>query len=217
MTLRKRPGSTRLAVTVVMPSVNESRADETVKILKKRAGLEAHYVVALDTQRDGFIATTNRVSDSCTSEYIVYLAEDAFPGSRWLWHAYQKMETENLNLVAFDDGKWEGKIASFGMVRLSWSRRIYGAGVFFQQYRGHRADKELTIIAKAQGSFGYCPQATLVEYDREKPFRVRESDNPNFDQTDRDLFNARVKTGFGGLLSDFQTEAVLAEYPEIRI
>ena len=201
---------------MILPAVDKARASETVNLLKKRAGMEASYVIALDNNRDGFITVTNTVAESCTSRFIVYLAEDAFPGARWLWHAHQKMESEQLNLLAFNDGKWEGKIASFGMVRLSWSRDVYGSGVFFSEYMGHRADKELTIIAKAQGCFGYSPEATLIEYDLQKPFRTRERDNPNFDPRDRDLFNARVRTGFGGILTASEIKNTLGSYPEIR-
>lgn len=204
-------------VTIVLPALSKTKASETVELLRHRAGMEANYVIAVDHTRAGFIATVNRVAQSCPSDYVVYLAEDAFPGSRWLWHAYQRVQSEQLDLLAFNDGKWEGKIASFGMVRLSWSRGLYGSGVFFSEYLSHRADKELTIIAKAQGRFGYSPEATLVEYDTRKPFRVRERDNPNFDPKDRDLFNARVRTGFGGILSTSEMRLMMETYPELSI
>jgi lipopolysaccharide biosynthesis protein/GT2 family glycosyltransferase len=181
-------------IVVIMPCIDAETGMKTAEILYRRAGMPCTILVVLDTLRQGFIKTLNQTAVRVTTTYIVYLAQDAWPGRGWLKCAYESLERSGKGLLAFNDGKWQGKIASFGMVRLSWVKTIYNGNVFFPGYRLHGADNELTEIARFQGMYQYNPECTLMEYDPDKDFG---GSNPK----DKALFEARLQQDFDGMTS----------------
>jgi glycosyltransferase involved in cell wall biosynthesis len=187
-------------VAVVMPSIDVAKALDTARLLVKRAGMATRIFVVEDTLRQGFIKTLNQAAARLDVRYVVYLAEDAFPGVDWLKLAYDQLEETGKGLLAFNCGKWRGRVAAFGMVRKVWVKSLYGGPVLFSSYKAHRADNELTAIARAVDQFVYCPDAVLVELDARKAFRVAESDASNFTMDDKRLFIDRFNNGFGGLV-----------------
>ena len=89
-----------------------------------------------------------------------------------------------------------------GLCQVLW--QIAGGGasplpdLFFPGYISHRADNELTVVARAQGCFAYDPGCLMVEVDYEKPFRKREDLAKNFHEVDRELFEDRFASCFDG-------------------
>tara|TARA_B100000700_G_C15060238_1_gene865294 strand:- start:852 stop:3278 length:2427 start_codon:yes stop_codon:yes gene_type:complete len=199
-------------ICVVMPCINEQEGIEAAKLLKRTSGIDADFVVALDTQYQGFIKTLNQTARLSAAKYIVYLAEDAVPGHHWLRTAYEKLEQANKSVLAFNCGKWHGRIAAFGMVRKDWVYQYYGDCILYEGYRSHRADNELTVIARACDQFIYAPDAILLENDKRKDFKKNESEASNFTEEDKNLFKKRFKNGFGGLLDYSLYEALHDEY-----
>lgn len=197
-------------VAVIMPSINVEKGMGTARQLILYAGMSAKIFVVEDTLRQGFIKTLNETAARISSKYLVYLAEDALPGIGWLKTAHRRLEENGKGLLAFNCGVWHGRIAAFGMVRTEWVRKLYGGPIFFPGYRAHRADNELTVIARVTDEYIYCPEALLVEYDRERVFRKREADALNFTPHDRDLFIERYNAGFYGL-APFRRLRPLAE------
>jgi tetratricopeptide (TPR) repeat protein len=181
-------------VTIIMPCIDTKKAMETAYILSRRAGMYCKILVVYDTLRQGFIKTLNDTAARVACRYIVYLAEDAFPGRNWLRSAYESLEKSGKGLLAFNDGKWSGKIASFGMVRTDWVKTLYNGKVFCPHYRSHAADNELTVIARALGMHLYNPECTLVEHDFKKDFA---GSNPQ----DYEIFKQRFLEGFDSLIS----------------
>jgi GT2 family glycosyltransferase len=181
-------------IVVIMPCIDSKTGIKTAEILYQRAGMPCTILVVLDTLRQGFIKTLNQTAVRVTAKYIVYLAQDAWPGRGWLKCAYESLERSGKGLLAFNDGKWQGKIASFGMVRLSWVKTIYNGNVFFPGYRLHGADNELTEIARFQGVYQYNPECTLMEYDPDK-------DSGGSNPKDKALFEARLQQDFDGMTS----------------
>lgn len=178
-------------VVVIMPALDRDKALGAARILIERSGLkEFCLIIALDDRRVGFVSVVNEVYRLTNFKYLVYLAEDAFPGRYWLRRAYDLMESSNGGLLAFNDGKWFGEYAAFGMVRKSWVERVYEADLFFPTYHSHFADVELTKIAERDGQLIYDPNAVLVEVDFSKGLHWRAN------QEDQVLYFDRLKKGF---------------------
>jgi glycosyltransferase involved in cell wall biosynthesis len=199
-------------VAIVMPSIDTATALATARLLVRRAGLGTTVFVVEDTLRQGFIRTLNATAARLDVKYVVYLAEDAFPGVDWLKLAHDHLEHSGKGLLAFNDGKWKGRIAAFGMVRKAWVATLYGGPVLYPDYRSHRADNELTAIARATDQFIYAPECVLTEIDARKAFRTSEAEAGNFTEDDKRLFILRFDAGFDGLAPQPRLEALRDEY-----
>jgi glycosyltransferase involved in cell wall biosynthesis len=199
-------------VAIVMPSIDTATALATARLLVRRAGLDTTVFIVEDTLRQGFIRTLNATAARLEVRYVVYLAEDAFPGADWLKLAHARLEDSGKGLLAFNCGKWHGRIAAFGMVRTAWVETLYGGPVLYPAYRSHRADNEVTVIARATDQFVYAPDCVLTEIDARKAFRTSEAEAGNFTEDDKRLFIHRFDTGFDGLAPQPELEALRDEY-----
>jgi hypothetical protein len=218
-----RVSATRLAdlkideaceVAVIMPSTDAIKAQETARLLAGRAGMACRILVVQDTLRQGFIKTLNAAAGRLSAKYVVYVAQDAFPGADWLKIAYERLEESGKGLLAFNDGKWHGRIAGFGMVRKSWVDGLYGGPILNPSYHGHKADNELTVIARATDQYLYEPNATLIEYDVAKALKRRDKGAIEGDKEDRAIFRKRFRKGFDGLVD---ADALLPLAEEYRV
>ena len=180
-------------ISVIMPCINREAGLRAAKLLRSRAGMEADFVVVVDSRREGFIRTLNVAARRTEAEYVVYLAEDAFPGEDWLATASSAMRDSGSKLLAFNCGKWHGRVAAFGMVNRSWAYSLYGDQILFEGYKSHRADNEITVIARAMKVYVYCPAAVLIENDAKKDFHRAENDAANFTEVDKRLFRDDLK------------------------
>jgi hypothetical protein len=192
-------------VLVIMPSIRVRKAVRAARTLIERAGMSCTVLIVRDSPRRGFVAACNAAVERSAAKYVVYLAEDAFPGLDWLRLAHEALERSGKGLLGFNDGKWRGRIAAFGMVRLDWVRPIYGGPLFYPGYVAHKADNELTVIARAQDRYVYDPDCTLFEYDPGKVFGGRFKD-------DRATFRARFRSGFDGLIPIEKLAPLAREY-----
>lgn len=196
-------------VAVIMPCIDAVKGFDTAQFLIHRAGMECAVILAYDSKRLGFIKILNEIAAKTDVAYVVYLAQDAYPGRDWLKIAYENLKSSGKGLLAFNDGKWHGQIASFGLVKKAWIQRLYGDNILFPQYKSHAADMELTVIARVNGMFVYEPRSVLVEVDRGKDFR--DGSNPY----DNQLFKNRFLNGFYGLVSYEGVEALTEEYSRL--
>ncbi|MGQ7244749.1 O-linked N-acetylglucosamine transferase family protein [Salinicola sp. V024] len=185
------PSNNGHEISVIMPCINLEEGVKTAAILHARSAKKCHIYIIIDDIRLGFISTANTVFNKLSSKYVVYLAQDAFPGMHWLDIAYKTMEKSKKGLLAFNDGKWAGSIASFGMVRSSWVSKIYSQGLFFDEYNSHCADDEITEIAQMTNQFIYDSNSVLIEIDYNKAL------TGGGNKHDRDLLNNRRKNTFG--------------------
>ena len=180
-------------VAIIMPCTDVEEGQKTAETLHRRAGMPCNIFIVHDTIHQGFVKTLNQTAARISAKYIVYLAQDAWPSRGWLKCAFDSLEKSGKGLLAFNDGKWSGHIASFGMVRTSWLRDLYSGDIFYPGYHSHAADNELTVIARVQDMHVYNPECTLVEHDPDKDFG---GSNP----VDRKLFKRRFIQGFDGLV-----------------
>ena len=175
---------------VVMPFINAAQARRTSQQLAKRAGCSGVLLAVHDDHRDGFVNLINRAFAASQSATFAYTAEDAFAGRDWLAIARKTLERENGGLAAFNDGKWAGQMASFGLAERGWAKSVYGGPIFFPDYHSHYADTELSVIARSQNKYTYNANAVLIELDYDK-------EEKNINVIDRDIFNERKNKNFG--------------------
>ncbi len=171
-------------VAVIMPATNISQAIEAARRMIAFAQYPFRMIIALDTVRGGFIKTLNSVAQKVNAEFVVYVAQDSLAGDGWLKIAMNHLTENNKSLFAFNDGQYHGKLAQFGAVRMRFSEKFYGYGnVFFKEYHSHRADNELTLIARLTNQFSYSPDALVLEVE----YRLNKVINPE----DIELYSKR--------------------------
>lgn len=183
------------SVIMAMPALDEGIARRCAELMARRAGdtPDGLVLVLLDHAREGYIRLVNRAFARCRCDYFGYVAEDAFAGRGWLQLALLALRQRQAKLLAFNDGKWLGKMASFGLAEHAWAASLYDGDFFHPAYRQHYADYELSRIAQHQRVFAFEPASVLLEVDWEK-------DGKRPDQDDKALFRSREASGFGGLI-----------------
>ena len=190
-------------VLVVLPFTRAAAARRAAQLMAGRAETPGLILCIFDEglppsppgQAAGFVALANMAFRQSESPWFCYAAQDAFAGRRWLALAVSALERRNGALLAFNDGKWQGQLAAFGLVRRHWAEQLYNGDLFFPGYRSHYADVELTVLALQQQGLVYEPNSLLVEVDWQK-------DSSSVNAGDRALYRARAKTGFDGRISD---------------
>lgn len=180
-----------------MPSTDEEMANSTADVLVSRAGVPAQVLIVSDDLEQGSAVALNHICQHTVCAAMAYVAQDVFPGRLWLKRALTLLAQSKTGLVAFNDGKWCGEIASYGLLKTQWVRKIYGGGLFFKGYKQHYGDVELSLIARSAGAFSYDPHAVLIEIDPDK-------DHKSVNESDRELFSNRKLSGFDGKVKDMR-------------
>ena len=180
---------------MVMPCTDVVAAQRAMDLACARAQAEGLMVAVLDSERMGFVALANRVFRASQSPWFGYLAQDAFAGRDWMALALKALQKPSAALLGFNDGKWHGQLASFGLASRAWAQTVYGGDLFFPGYRSHFADVELTLVARQQGAYVYEPDSVLMEVDWGK-------DRATLHADDRSLFQTRIRQGLGQRVSD---------------
>ena len=179
----------------VMPFIDRAMAERSARQLAGRAQGAGLVLAVEDVHRLGFVAIANLAFRATTSTFFGYVAQDCFSGRRWLARALSALSEPDAGLLGFNDGKWSGALASFGMVRRTWAQGNYGGDLFFPGYVRHFADAELTVLAMQARRYCYDPECLLIEVDWEKE---RSPVNP----ADRALYRERAAGGFEGRVRD---------------
>lgn len=170
----------------VMPFIDQDQATKATKILSQRANFSNAVLVAIyDSNRDGFINAANQVYRLTESELFGYLASDAFPCRKWLEYSVSAFERNDIGLLGYNDGKWLGSLAAFGLAKRDWLADYYTNGVFHPGYHSHFADTELSVLAHATKKFGYNPNIVVMEVDYDK-------DSKPVNHRDQVLFKERM-------------------------
>jgi hypothetical protein len=181
-------------VLVAMPFIHADYAQRAAKLMASRANAPGMILCIHDEKEEGFITLINRAFSKTQSAYFAYVAQDAFAGKDWLKEALSAMGDQK-HFLGFNDGKWAGALAGFGLARRSWAAQNYSGNFFYPDYKRHYADAELTLLAMQAGAYAYEPSSLLVEVDWDK-------DGSSVDPNDRTLFLERKKTGFDGKVTN---------------
>lgn len=174
-------------IAVLMPCIDRELGTKVMQQLADNAGLEADYHLLMDDERKGFTYKINEFVTLYPKEYdfYIYTAQDAFGGKNWLLEAYTTMRDTGKGVLAFNDNKWNGKLAAFGMVRASYKKP------FFEScYHTHYADTELSVAATVDGQLCYNPKAIMFEVDYDKKKK-------SVNKRDKELFKKRQKKYYG--------------------
>jgi hypothetical protein len=183
------------APLVVMPFTDAALAQRAAAQLARRAGCDGLLLAVHDAARAGFVAVVNRVFRASASASLAYVAQDAFAGRDWLARGVAALARDAGGLLAFNDGKWRGALAAFGLADRGWAAANYGGDLFHPGYRSHFADAELSVLALAAGRHRYDPESLLVEVDWDKEAKA-------VDAGDRAAYRARAAAGFDGRVRD---------------
>ena len=181
---------------MVLPYTDEAMAVRAGELACKRAGVSGGLVLAVhDAQRQGFVKTVNQVFAASQGQWFGYMAQDAFAGRDWMAIALRVLQERQGVLLGFNDGKWHGALAGFGMARRAWAQANYDGSFFNTAYNRHFADVELTLLAMQAKRYVYAPQSVLVEVDWGK-------DAASVHGADRQVFHARLAQGLDGRVTD---------------
>jgi len=181
-------------VLVVIPFTQYELAQKAAQLMAARAEAPGLILGIDDSKKVGFIHLVNQVFTQSHSAYFAYTAQDAFAGRGWLNLGLKAMG-DHSGFLGFNDGKWAGALAGFGLARRSWAMKNYDGQFFYPQYHRHFADAELTLLALQDKQYAYDPNSVLVEVDWNK-------DTAPIHQADRNLFLERRKSGFDGRVLD---------------
>ena len=119
------PGSVVVSGSVmVMPFTNAELANQAAKVMSERADSSGLIWAILDVQKVGFVQVVNAAFTASQSTWFGYVAQDAFAGRRWLALALEALG-DRKGLLGFNDGKWAGALAAFGIARRSWAQQNY--------------------------------------------------------------------------------------------
>ncbi len=185
-------------ITMVLPWINQKQAFSAAEILLARAGLPFDLILIQDDQHLGPSAILNAAFQKSRADLFGYLAQDAFPSRNWLAQGAAAIKKTSAGLLAFNDGKWAGQIAAFGLANRKWVNSIYGGrSLFYSGYQQHYGDVELSLIARQQKRLVYDGNAVMMEIDFSKESRT-------VNLKDRECFAARKLTGFDGRVTDSQ-------------
>ena len=209
---------------MVMPYTQIEEAKRSLSLAGQRAGadIKGLLIGAEDSLGLGFIKVVNLIFKHTQSPWFGYMAQDAFAGRQWMELALKALSasitssissTSNYKsppdratpeqapgwgggkFLGFNDGKWHGALAGFGLASRAWADNNYGGDFFQPSYKSHYADTELTLLALQEGVYVYEPASLLVEVDWGK-----ESSKVN--PEDRALFKQRSLSGFDARVSE---------------
>jgi hypothetical protein len=173
---------------VVLPYTNLGQAEQAAQLMASRAGSSGLLLAVHDEDRAGFIRMVNLAFQKTHSTHFGYVAQDAFAGRQWLRLAVEALGGERV-LLGFNDGKWAGALAGFGLAQRAWAQGNYAGSFFYPGYQRHYADAELTLCAMQCGKYAYDANSVLLEVDWQK-------DQSQVDAADRQLFLERKASGF---------------------
>jgi hypothetical protein len=179
-----------------MSYIDTELAKKASEVMKRRTKQEGLLLFVEDDMRLGFIMVTNLVYAKTTSRYFVYTAQDAFAGEFWLDYGLDTIKKSKCGLLAFNDGRFFGKIAVFGLADRQWVNTIYGKFIFHHQYKSHFADTELSVIAAQTQNLVFNSNAILLEVDYEKHLHGNNQD-------DHKLYIERANNGFDNRIASF--------------
>jgi len=177
-------------VVIALPFTKAIQAQQAAKLMAQRANYHGMILSVHDEEGIGFNAIVNLIFKATQSTYFAYVAQDAFAGRDWLKLAVEALGEQQC-LIGFNDGKWAGALAGFGLARRAWAQTNYQGDFFHPAYQRHYADAELTLLALQAGLYAYDANSVLVEVDWNK-------DGASVHPADRVLFAQRKAARFDG-------------------
>lgn len=165
-------GGEASTVDVVIPTTDLTQARRCAFWMAQRAGAPARYLLLRDDARVGVYNVLNRAFAALGGDYFVWVPQDSFASQGWLRLALDRLQATDKGLLAFNDGKWSGQIATTGMLRRAWVMQACEHGLpFHAGYASHFGDNEVTLLARERGAFLYAPNVGMFELDWGKQWK----------------------------------------------
>lgn len=183
-------------VVIVLPLIDVEQARRIAEVMQRRTKVSGLLLLVEDDRRLGFVMVANLAYTRTRSRYFGYVAQDAFPGEGWLDCGLKTLKQSNCGLLAFNEGRFFGTVAVFGLATRKWLNSLYGKCLFYPGYVSHFADMELSVLAARTSNLVYNPNAVLMEVDYGKHLH---GNNPE----DEKLYRRRALTGFDGRIAPF--------------
>lgn len=156
----------RVLVGIPISKDREAESEKVAKVHLARAGMDCEVILIIQEDGwDGWVELHNWAARNLDFDHYVFSCGDYFPSRDYLRVAYDLMIQTGHKLIAFNDGKWDGFIATAGLIERKWMETNYEGDLFYPGYKKHYADTELSMIALGQEVIGYCPDAVLIEID----------------------------------------------------
>lgn len=185
-----KEGVPKIVIVIPYRKGAREKALQAAKIQHLRAGMPCKVYYIEDTNAEGWIAVQNRAFKTLDFDYYVYSCDDYFPGRRYILIAYESLQESGKSLCAFNDGKWNGAMATAALVKKEFILSIdfYGGNLFFPGYKMSYGDPELTDIAMERKEYIYNPEAVFMEIDFKK------ETHPHVNEEDRQTYRQRRVT-----------------------
>lgn len=179
-----------MKIIVAIPYIAEDKqlALSNARKCRDLAGINCYVTTIEDTEKIGWVNMHNKMIESINFDYYCYSAADYEPEQDYLLLAINKLEETGKGLCGFNDGKWDGKIATAGVLTRDYYETY---GLFHNGYHSHGADDEITQKALFHDEYVYEPYAVLkeMEYRKKKEFK-------NYGKDDTELYESRRRNGF---------------------
>lgn len=181
-----------MRIAGMIPTINYRKAQVISEIVGRRAGFPIDIFLYEDKKRSGWVSVCNSFVKKFEYDFYVYLADDVFPGKNWLSKALKIQKEKNAGLVGLNGGKWDGLIADFGLVERNWMLKNYNGNLFFDGYKSHYGDTELTMIAIEDRKYAYDPSAIMMEIHDKFGYKNNKQDQALFKSRKTHGFDAKV-------------------------
>jgi len=179
---------------VVIPCSSEwlDRARMSAGVVLKRANYDCEVVIVEEIGKwSGWVKAHNWAYKHLESEYYLYGCADYYPGKHFIEIGMHALKEHKAGLFAFNDGKWNGLLATTGIVSREWVNGIYD-GLFNPIYKDHYADTELSLFGISDRTMLYSASAVYMEVDYES-HGVNREDKKKFNDRKKDCFGGKIR------------------------
>lgn len=205
-------------VCCLVPAVERKKAEKTIRLMQKRAGMKGEFFIKVDEEGKGYVNVINEMYDEVKGkyDYYAYLQDDLMPGNGWLRKAVESLEKRGSGLFCWNDGMWDGQIATAGLVSQEFADYLapfYDGNLLCPEYDHYCSDPEITMAAIEQGSYCYEASAMLAQVDYNKEFDGHTHEE--WSKRDHKKFSERLNNDCDGLVTSDRVKSLLAKKKEV--
>jgi hypothetical protein len=183
-----------MKILLATPVTSNKQFAEWESVIERRAGVP---IVSLWRDNTGtrFIDFHNEMVLTQEFDWYIWGMEDYYPARDFVKIALETANKTGKRFIMLNDGKNPvgPRNASAAMVHKSYIKQLYGTGqLFWNEYRHHGCDSEITEIAKRDGELVYEERAIYLEVDIDKEAGRK----PQTTEKDLNLYYSRKAKGF---------------------
>ena len=181
----KYDSKVKIAIVIPYRPGNKEIATKAAKLYIIRAGMDCKVYTIEDSEQKGWVNAQNWAFNNLDFDFYIYSCDDYIPCRNFLIKAYQSYLGTQKQVIAFNDGKWDGSMATIALVKKEFAEKLEDGNLFYKGYFGNYGDPELTDHAIHFGEYAYLDNVPFMEIEYEKEV------NPHVNQKDRQTYLAR--------------------------